>query len=137
MAYYGVLFDKAAEHLFWGFGLGPDYVKETNCSFFTLETHTTYLHEIHAGDVIRIENQIIDADHKRVHYVQQMYHHDKNFLSCVIEVMIAHVDLNLKKTAVFPPVIQAKIDEMLLAHKALTLPPQVGRKIGIPRTPAP
>jgi acyl-CoA thioester hydrolase len=137
MAYYGVMFDKAAEHLFWGFGLGPDYVKQTNCSFFTLETHTTYAHEIHAGDIVRIENQIIDADHKRVHYVQQMYHHEKNFLSCVLEVMIAHVDMNVKKTAAFPTEIQAKIDSMLQAHKALTLPPQVGHKIGIPPRPAP
>jgi acyl-CoA thioester hydrolase len=68
-----------------------------------------------------------------VHYVQQMYHHEKNFLSCVLEVMIAHVNMNIKKTAAFPAAIQAKIDSMLQAHKALTLPPQVGHKIGIPR----
>ena len=108
-------------------------MRQTNCSFFTLETHTTYVHEIHAGDIIRIENQIIDADHKRVHYVQQMYHNADNFLSCVLEVIISHVDMNDKKTAPFPPAIQAKIDAMLNAHKALTLPPQVGHKIGIIR----
>ena len=133
MAYYAVMFDKAAEDLFWGFGLGPDYVQKTNCSFFTLETHTTYVHEIHAGDIIRIENQIIDADHKRVHYVQQMYHNADNFLSCVLEVIISHVDMNATKTAPVPPEIQAKIDTMLAAHKALVVPPQVGHKIGILR----
>ncbi len=133
MAYYAVLFDKSAEEMFETFGLGPDYVRQTNCSFFTLETHTTYAHEIHAGDQVRIENQIIDADIKRVHYVQQMFHAEDNFLSCVLEVIVSHVDLTAKKTAQFPANIQKQIDAMLENHKALNLPKQVGRKIGIVR----
>jgi acyl-CoA thioester hydrolase len=133
MAYYAVLFDKSAEEMFKTFGLGPDYVKETNCSFFTLETHTTYAHEIHAGDKVRIENQIIDADAKRVHYVQQMYHVGDNFLSCVLEVMVAHIDLTAKKMAPFPNDIQMRIDTMLAQHKAMSLPKQVGHKIEIVR----
>ncbi len=133
MAYYAVLFDKSAEEMFEGFGLGPDYVKKTKCSFFTLETHTTYLHELHAGHNVRIENQIIDADTKRVHYMQQMFHAEENFLSCVLEVMVAHIDLKLKKMASFPADIQTRIDAMLGDHKAMTLPKQVGHKIGIVR----
>ena len=133
MAYYAVLFDKSAEEMFQTFGLGPDYVKQTNCSFFTLETHTTYAREIHAGDNVRIENQIIDVDFKRVHYVQQMFHAEENFLSCVLEVIVAHVDLTAKKTAPFPSSIQSRINAMSELHKALNLPKQVGHKIGIPR----
>jgi acyl-CoA thioester hydrolase len=133
MAYYAVLFDKSAEEMFEGFGLGPDYVKETNCSFFTLETHTTYAHEIHAGAQVRIENQVIDADTKRVHYVQQMFHAEENWLSCVLEVMVSHVDLTAKKTVPFPSDIQTRIDTMLAEHKAIKLPKQVGHKIGIVR----
>ena len=133
MAYYAVLFDKSAEEMFEIFGLGPNYVKHTNCSFFTLETQTTYLHELHAGHKVRIENQIIDADAKRVHYVQQMFHAEDNFLSCVLEVMVAHVDLTAKKTAPFPAEIQMRIDAMLTEHRAMTVPKQVGHKIGIMR----
>jgi acyl-CoA thioester hydrolase len=133
MAYYAVLFDRSAEEMFETFGLGPNYVHKTKCSFFTLETHTTYAHELHAGHKVRIENQIIDADQKRVHYVQQMFHAEENFLSCVLEVMVAHVDLAAKKTAPFPVDIQARIDAMLAEHKAMELPKYVGHKIGIVR----
>ena len=131
MAYYAVLFDQSAEEMFEAFGLGPDYVKRTNCSYFTLETHTTYAQELHSGDPVRIENQLIDADHKRVHYVQQMYHAENNFLSSVLEVMVAHVDLTLKKTAPFPLAIQTKIDAMFNSHKTIAIPLQVGHRIGI------
>jgi acyl-CoA thioester hydrolase len=133
MAYYAVLFDKSAEEMFETFGLGPDYVKQTNCSFFTLETHTSYLNEVHAGDKVRIENQIIDVDVKRVHYVQQMFHADQNFLSCVLEVIVSHVDLAAKKTAPFPAEIQLQINAISASHKALSLPKQVGHRIGIVR----
>jgi acyl-CoA thioester hydrolase len=136
MAYYAVLFDRSAEEMFETFGLGPDYVKQTNCSFFTLETHTTYAHEIHAGDDVRIENQIIDADLKRVHYVQQMFHATEGYLSCVLEVIVSHVDLTAKKTAPFPASIQSGINAMLAEHKAIAWPKQVGHRIGIPQKPA-
>ena len=39
MAYYNVIFDRAGDEAFLLLGLGPDYVKRTNCSFFTLEAH--------------------------------------------------------------------------------------------------
>ena len=42
MAYYNVLFDRAGDEAFAALGLGPDYVKERNASFFTLESHNTY-----------------------------------------------------------------------------------------------
>ncbi len=65
MAYYNVIFDRAGDEAFAAVGLGPDYVKARNASFFTLETHNTYLRELHAGDSVRIETQFLDCDAKR------------------------------------------------------------------------
>ena len=74
MAYYNVLFDRAGDEAVAAVGLGPNYVKERNNSFFTLECHNPYVRELHAGDSVRIETQFLDCDAKRVHYVQQMFH---------------------------------------------------------------
>jgi len=38
-----------------------------------------------------------------------------------------------RKSAPFPPDVQARIDAMYDAHKHLQIPPQVGHRIGIPR----
>jgi acyl-CoA thioester hydrolase len=132
MAYYGVLFDRAADQMFAALGLGPDYVKATNNSFFTLETHCSYLHEVQATDVVTIESHIIDHDHKRVHYVQQM-RLPNTTVACILEVMVSHVDLTTHKTSNFPTDVKARIDAMAAAHKGLSVPVQVGRTIGIPR----
>jgi acyl-CoA thioester hydrolase len=134
MAYYGVLFDRAADQMFAALGLGPDYVKTTNNSFFTLETHCSYLREVQATDVVTIASQIIDHDHKRVHYVQQMRLPDAN-VACILEVMVSHVNLNTHKTSNFPDDVKARIDEMAAEHKSQQVPTQVGHTIGMPRKP--
>ncbi len=132
MAYYGVLFDRAADQMFAALGLGPDYVKSTNNSFFTLETHCSYLREVQPTDKVTISSQIIDHDHKRVHYVQQMHGPDAQ-VACILEVMVSHVDLTTHKTSNFPHDVKARIDAMAGEHRAVHVPAQVGHKIGIPR----
>lgn len=133
MAYYNVLFDRAADHAFELLGLGPDYVKATNSSFFTLETHTTYLRELHAKDQVAVHTQFLDADAKRVHYVQRMLHAEEGWESCILEVIVAHVDLGAKKTSPFPAAVTERISATVAAHRALVVPKQVGHQIGIPR----
>lgn len=132
MAYYAVLFDRGAEEMFETVGLGADYVKRTNCTTFTLETHTTYANELKEGEQVRIETQILGADAKRVHYVQQMFRGESSYLACVLEVMVSHVDLNTHRTAVWPADIQTKIDALAAIHKDVPVPFQVGHKIGLP-----
>jgi acyl-CoA thioester hydrolase len=133
MAYYNVLFDRAADEIFALAGLGADYVKSTNNSFFTLECHTSYLRELQPADRVKIDIQFLDHDHKRVHYVQQMRHATEGWVSCVLEVIVSHVDLTSHKTSNFPADVLAKVAEITAAHKLLPVPPQVGHRIGIPR----
>jgi acyl-CoA thioester hydrolase len=133
MAYYNVLFDRAGDEAFEAIGLGADYVKRTNCSFFTLEAHVTYLRELHAGDSVRIEIQFLDYDAKRIHYLEQMRHAADGWIAGTSELIIMHVDMNMRKSAPFPPDVLASIEAMHSAHAALPIPPQVGHRIGIPK----
>jgi acyl-CoA thioester hydrolase len=132
MAYYGVLFDRTCDEAFELVGLGPDYLK-TGASFFTLETHTTYLQELHQGDKVRITVQLLDYDAKRMHYVQEMFHAEQGWLSATMEAICMHVDMTTKKSSPFPDWMHARIAEMYDAHKDAPIPPQVGHKIGIKR----
>ena len=132
MAYYNVLFDRAGDEAFEQVGLGPDYVKDTGCSFFTLEAHVTYLNELHAADQVYITTQFLANDAKRVHYVQQMYHAAEGYLACVTENMVMHVDMGLKRSAPFPDAVLQRIAAVQSAHAHLQIPVQVGHKIGLP-----
>jgi acyl-CoA thioester hydrolase len=133
MAYYNVLFDRAGDEAFEVIGLGANYVKKTNCSFFTLEAHVTYLRELHADDSVRVEIQFLDHDEKRIHYVEQMRHAKDGWLAGMSELIVIHVDMNLRKSTSFPPDVLANIKAMREAHACLPVPSQVGHRIGIPK----
>ena len=136
MAYYNVLFDKDSDVALALVGLGPAYVENTGNSYFTLEAHISYLRELTITDQVRIATQILDFDSKRLHYVQMMHQAKKGWLACVTENIVMHVDLASKKSSPFPAEVLERIKIAHDAHKSLSIPLQVGHRIGIPRKTA-
>ncbi|MDP1702151.1 MAG: thioesterase family protein [Aestuariivirga sp.] len=133
MAYYNVLFDRDSDVALALVGLGPAYVEKTGSSYFTLEAHISYLRELGEKDQVCIATQILDFDSKRLHYVQMMHHANEDWISCVSENIVMHVDLASKKSSPFPADVLEKIRIAHDAHKSLAVPLQVGHRIGIPR----
>lgn len=133
MAYYNVLFDRDSDVALTSLGLGPGYVKRTGNSYFTLESHVSYLRELHMEDKVIIDLQVLDFDAKRLHYVQSMRHAVKGWIASVSECIVIHVNLVAKKSSVMPPDVLAMVQQAHEAHKALPIPSQVGHKIGISR----
>ena len=133
MAYYNVLFDRDSDVALAFLGLGPEYIKRTGNSYFTLEAHISYLRELHVDDTVTIETQILDYDAKRLHYVQTMRHTVYGWAACITEIFVMHVDMESKKSAPMPADVLEKIRVAHEAHKELPIPLQVGHKISIPR----
>jgi acyl-CoA thioester hydrolase len=133
MAYYNVLFDRAVEEAFFLVGLGEDYVKSSNCSYFAAEAHVRYLREIHAGDPVRVTLQLIDFDAKRLHYFMQLFHATEGFVSATLEAMSLHVDMSQRKVTPFPDAIRKRLDLMKTAHALLPKPEAAGRAVAMPQ----
>jgi len=133
MAYYSVLFDECCDEGFRLIGLGPDYVKERNASYFTLVAQVNYLCELTAGDEVNMTLQMYDFDAKRIHFFLHMYHAKGGWLSATMECLCMHVDMNIKKSAPWPDDIRNKISAMYEAHKDLPTPDLLGKTIGIIR----
>ena len=136
MAYYNVLFDTATDDVFIRLGLGPDYVKERNASFFTAEAHVCYVRELSAGMPVTVKMQLIDHDSKRCHFYQEMYHAEEGWLSATSEQLCLHVDLGARKVVPWPDDIMVQIDALGQAHKELPKPERAGRHVEIKRKPA-
>ena len=134
MAYYNVLFDRGCDVFFELMGLGPDYIKERNLSFYTAEAHVRYVQELHLGDRVRVAMQIIDHDAKRIHAYAELYHAD-GWLSATSETMSLHVDMSGPKVAPFPPDILGKIEKLAESQASLPRSENVGRRIEIKRKP--
>ena len=133
MAFYNVLFDRCIDSGLELVGLGPDYLKKSGASYFTLEAHITYLQELPPDAPVTATLQILDFDSKRIHCFQELYHAEENFLSATSETMALHIDMTEKRSKPFPPEILSRIEAMHQAHKGIGRKPQVGHVIGIPR----
>ena len=133
MSYYVLIFDHATDVFHANLGLDKDYRLSAGCSTFAVETHTTYLAEVHEGEEVYMTTQLLDHDEKRLHYFHRMYHAEKGFLSATTEIMTVHVDLNARKVVPMTPDIQQKTAALFESHRALPKPDQAGRIIGIRR----
>ena len=132
MAYYHVLFDRAVDEAFELVGLGLDYLREANCSYFVAEIHTLYKREVSATDTVRVTLQLIDHDEKRLHFYMEIRHATEGWLAAHSENLSLHVDMETRKVCPFPEDISANLAVMKTTHARLTKPQALGRVIGIP-----
>jgi acyl-CoA thioester hydrolase len=132
MAYYNVLFDRAIDQMWLELGIGPDYLKSRGGSTFTAECHVRYLREVHLGDPVQVHVYLIAADEKRIHTFEELRHAEEGWLSATSENMGMHVDMSVRKVAPFPPDIQARVDRVAAAHRALPKPEGIGRSVAMP-----
>ncbi len=133
VGYYNVAFDKATDALFDLLGIGIDYVRTTNRSFFTLETHVHYVGEVLEGAPLRYDVQVLDHDAKRIHAFFRMFHATEGFLSATSEQMCLHVDMATRRSAEMPAEILANVDRLASSQKGLTWPEQAGQGMRIRR----
>jgi acyl-CoA thioester hydrolase len=132
MAYYNVMFDRAIDEFWLRLGIGPAYMKTRHGSTFTAECHVRYLREIHLGDPVQVSILLLGADKKRLHTFEELRHAEQGWLSATSENMTVHVDIDLRKTAPFPPDIMARISEVANAHASIPRPEGIGRKVAMP-----
>jgi acyl-CoA thioester hydrolase len=132
MAYYNVLFDRAADEVYPLLGFGPDYIQSRAHTTYTAEFHICYLRELHLGDRVRSTFQLLDHDAKRFHTYQELWHED-GWLAATGEALGLHIDTSGPRVAPFPEDIRANLAAMQTAHDALPRPDRAGRHIGIAR----
>jgi len=129
VGYYHVAFDLASDGFFEWLGFTPEFRKRHGSTTFALEAHLHFLREVKEGDPLRFEARLIDADHKRIHFYQEMYHATEGYLAATHESLSVHVHLPTRRTAPMPDALTARIAAVLEAHRALPRPWQVGHVI--------
>mgnify|MGYP001186333761 CR=1 FL=1 len=132
MAYYNVLFDRCGDEVFDLLGMGPNYATSRRLTIYTAEVHTCYVRELHEGDSVFVTYQLVDADEKRIHGYQELFHED-GWLAATMESLSLHVDMSGPRVTAFPADIGEKVEAMRATHATLPRPERAGRSIGIRR----
>ena len=131
VAYYVLIFDQAAEVWLSAIGLGEAYRRSERGSLFVVETHVTYLREVHAGDQVRVETLILGHDEKRLHAFLSMVHAGSGELAATSETLFLHVDIKSRRSATFPAFARERLGALAALHAASPRPREVGRAIAL------
>ncbi len=133
VGYYMIAFDKATDALADRLGIGIEYVRRTNNSFYVVESHLCFEREVLEDAPIRIETLLIAADDKRLQFFHRMIGETGGYLAATIELLALHVDLGARRAAPWPAEPARVIAELVEQHSALPRPPQLGRAVALRR----
>ena len=120
--------DKFMEML----GMDVDFIKSTNESYFTVETHIRHINEAKEGMKIIANTQVLEGKGKKL----RLFHileTDNGVIVATGEHMLLHVSLKTRSSC-FP---SEKIEKNLLKfseeHSSLPWPEGAGRAVGQPK----
>ena len=133
VAYYGLVFDHATDTFFDHVGLDRAYRSDSGCSTFAVETHVSYLREVHPDSELRVTTQLLGFDAKRLHFFHHMYHAGQDYLAATNECLSLHVDMTRRRVSPMPARLLDRLAQVMSCHDALALPEQAGRVISLQR----
>ena len=114
MAYYLVLFDRAADGLVDALGLSRD--PGSGPTLFAVEANVRYLREVHRDHVLRCVTRVVGYDDKRVRTEQTLHHDDGTPAATCANVHI-HVARgpNGPKVVPFADNVRVRLDALVLS----------------------
>lgn len=134
MGFYAVAFDYlATDSYFTHLGLAEDHFRAEQKSTFTLGMNIDYLKEVFQGDRLRFTTQLMDCDHKRLHYFHSMYNLDKGYLAAVNECLTMYIDMQTRRSTTFSDEQLLRFARELEQDSQHGVPDGFGRKLGIRR----
>ncbi|MEX1107458.1 MAG: thioesterase family protein [Dongiaceae bacterium] len=127
--YYPVVFSHAGDELMAMIGVTPDYIKSTQLTFFTVESHIRFLKEVKLGDSLTVRLQILGVREKKLHLWYCMSLGDDGPEVATLESMWLFYDGKAGTVGPIVSEVRRLIDEMVDAQGDLPTPDAAGRQI--------
>lgn len=134
MGYYLVAFDQVATDGFYDYlGIGVEHKRAVGKSTFSLAAHIDFLQEVRDGDALRFTTQLVDFDHKRLHFFHRLYHADQGYLAATNENLGMYIDMQNRRSTTFSDAQMARFQQELELGRQHGVPEGFGRQLGIRR----
>jgi carnitine 3-dehydrogenase len=126
---YLQVFADASDAFFRYVGVDSAYLARGG-TYFTVETHLSFLNQTHAEDLVEVSTQILAADAKRLHLYHQLVRPSDRAVLAESESMLLHVDTRRGRAVPAEPEVVARITRIAEAHAKLPRPERAGRRVG-------
>ena len=134
MGYYLVAFDQIATDSFFDYlGIGVAHKQATGKSTFSLAANIDFIAEVMEGDPLRFTTQLVDFDHKRLHFMHCLYHGEEGYLSASNENLGMYIDMSTRRSTRFSEEQMERFAQELALGRQHPAAAQLGRRLGIRR----
>jgi acyl-CoA thioester hydrolase len=134
MGFYLVAFDHVATDNFFDYlGIGVEHKQTAGKSTFSLASNIDFIGEVMEGDPLRFTSQLVDFDHKRLHFMHCLYHANQGYLAATNENLGMYIDMSTRRSTTFTDQQMARFQQELELGQQHELPERYGRKLGIRR----
>ena len=117
--YYMAIFDNATWRMFADYGLNEIYFSTTENGVFALKQFIQYLAEVRPGETVAVYSRILGLTDKRIHLMHFMANQSTNVLAAIIESLITHANLKVRKAVPLPSEIAAGFRSRLVKDQHL------------------
>ena len=117
--YYMTVFDKATWRMFADYGLDDAYFSKTENRVFVLKQFIQYLAEVRPGENVAVYTRLLGLTDKRIHLMHFMANQDTDGLAAIIESLITHANLKVRKAVPMPSEIAAVFRSRLVKDQHL------------------
>jgi carnitine 3-dehydrogenase len=114
---YSQVFSDAADAVMAYAGADADYIAG-GLSYFTAETTIKFLGETHAGDAIRVETLVKQAEGKKLRLWHEMKRASDGEVLATSDQFLLHVSLETRKSCPPAPDVLARVEALAAAHTA-------------------
>ncbi len=134
MGYYLVAFDQVATDGFYDYlGIGVEHKQAVGKSTFSLAANIDFVGELMEGAALRFTTQLLDYDHKRLHFFHSLYHAEEGYLAATNENLGMYIDMSTRRSTSFSDEQMARFEAELELGRQHEPPPLAGRQLGIRR----
>jgi acyl-CoA thioester hydrolase len=135
MAQYLSLHDEALWPYHAGLGMGKHYRQVQRRGLFTLEQHLAYHAEVLVGDTVTVHCRSLSRTEKLVHGMSFVVNATRMELANTLEYVVAHVDLDRRRTISFGEDVAAALDAEIEGHDQRGWTASISRRLGIGTPP--
>ncbi|MBE0613984.1 MAG: thioesterase family protein [Burkholderiales bacterium] len=100
--FYTAFFDAATWHFFAALGMTTSYFKVNGRGMAALDMRTLFKRELHAGALVRITSELLEAKPKTIRFLHRMYESEGGGEAATAEIVGAHIDTAARRSVPFP-----------------------------------
>lgn len=111
MSEYLAIFGRLTDFLLAEFGIDARYLEKRRCFVFVAEAQLIYRREVFAGEQLQFAGRIADHSQRKLTFDLAMFRKSDRFMAATGRITAVHVDLQTRKSVVFPPSIFKLINQ--------------------------